>query len=120
MHLLCVRAWCRCKLSNDFKGMPLAEAMSDLGSRVSHYEKIYQTVREAEGAYIKIFDMRAKVHVANVYGRMAKSVLPYLMACHNIDRPVFLLSVDEKEGGSAPLPPRHPQEREASAHRAAQ
>ena len=39
-------------------------------------EKKYQTVREAEGPYIKLFDLRAKCHACNIYGRMAKSVLP--------------------------------------------
>ena len=91
----------KCRMSPDFKGMALETAMADLSERISHYEKNYQTVREAEGAYIKIFDLRAKVHVANVYGRMAKSVLPYLMAVHALDRPVFLLRVDEPDAPSA-------------------
>ena len=52
-------------------------------------------MREAEGPYIKIFDQRSKVHACNIYGRMAKSVLPYVMAIHDINRPVFLLAVDE-------------------------
>jgi hypothetical protein len=85
------------KLSADFKGMPVEEAMTDLGERIAHYEKNYQTVREAEGSYIKIFDLRAKVHACNIYGRMSKSVLPYLMAVHAIDRPVFILPVYEPD-----------------------
>ena len=42
--------------------------------------QIYETVREEEGPYIKMFDLRAKCHACNVYGRMSKSVLPYLLA----------------------------------------
>ena len=58
--------------SNDFRGMPEAEAMKDLEERIKYYEEKYETVREQEGAYIKIFDQRAKVSACNVYGRMAK------------------------------------------------
>lgn len=83
-------------LSDDFKGLSHDEAIKDLADRIAHYEPTYQTVREAEGAYIKVFDMRAKVHAVNVYGRMAKSVLPFVMALHFLTRPVLLLSVDEE------------------------
>ena len=81
--------------SADFKGLGELEALKDLEERICHYEKQYQTVREAEGPYIKMFDLRAKVHACNVYGRMAKSVLPYLLAIHGIARPIFMLVVDE-------------------------
>ena len=81
--------------SADFKGLGELEALKDLEERIGHYEKQYQTVREAEGPYIKMFDLRAKVHACNVYGRMAKSVLPYLLAIHGIARPIFMLVVDE-------------------------
>ena len=84
--------------SDDFKGMGQLEALADLEERILHYEKQYQTVREAEGAYIKLFDLRAKVHACNVYGRMAKSVLPYLLAIHGIKRSIFMLVVDEDFG----------------------
>ena len=36
----------KCRLSADFKGMPLDQAMADLAERVTNYEKSYQTVRE--------------------------------------------------------------------------
>ena len=40
--------------SADFSGMDEELAMNDLRLRIEHYEKTYQTVREAEGAYIKV------------------------------------------------------------------
>jgi len=83
------------QMSDDFKGMPKTEALDDLQERIAHYEKTYQTVRAEEGSYIKIFDLRAKVHASNIYGRMAKSVLPYIMNVHILVRPVFLLCIDE-------------------------
>lgn len=59
-----------------------------------------QTVLEDEGPYIKLFDLRAKVAACNIYGRMAKSVMPYLLATHAIPRPLLLLIVpaDKTEG----------------------
>lgn len=71
------------------------------GRRIeSRLSQTYETVREEEGPYIKLFNLRAKAHCSNVYGRMSKSVLPYLLAIHSVLRPVYMLVVDEKDGGS--------------------
>ena len=43
----------------------------DLVTRVGHYESVYETVTEAEGAYIKMFDLRAKVHAASLESALA-------------------------------------------------
>lgn len=78
--------------------------MADLSERISHYEKVYQTVREDEGPYIKMYDLRAKASACNIYGRMAKSVLPFLLAMHAIPRPIFLFilpSGDEADASQA-------------------
>jgi len=86
--------------SPDFAGMTEEAALADLHDRIGHYEKVYQTVLEDEGPYIKLFDLRAKVAACNIYGRMAKSVMPYLLATHAIPRPLLLLIVpaDKTEG----------------------
>jgi len=76
--------------SDDFKGMAEADALRDLQQRIVNYEKSYQSVREEEGPYIKMYDLRAKAHCCNVYGRMANKVLPFLLATHGIARPIFL------------------------------
>jgi len=55
--------------------------------------QVYETVEEHEGAYIKMFDLKAKVHVCNVYGRMSKSVLPYILAIHTLPRRVYMVVV---------------------------
>lgn len=86
--------------SNDFRGMSESDAMDDLRERITYYEEKYETVGEAEGAFIKIFDMKAKVHVSNIYGRMAKTVLPYMLAMHAEPRPIFLCVVDEEAQGT--------------------
>jgi len=40
-----------------------------------------------------MFDLRAKVHACNVYGRMAKSVVPYMLAIHPIRKAVYMIVV---------------------------
>ena len=77
--------------SADFVNLDEADALRDLQERILHYEKVYKTVREEEGAYIKIYDLRAKAQCCNIYGRMANKVLPFLLATHSIPRPIFLL-----------------------------
>ena len=89
--------------SDDFRDLAAEEALQDLQLRIEHYEKIYETVREAEGAYIKIFNLRAKVHACNVYGRMVKTVLPYLMAIHSHPRPIFMIAVGTGDEDSSSL-----------------
>ena len=64
--------------SPDFMSMSEDEGMKDLMERIGHYEAVYETVTEEEGAYIKLFDLRAKVSACNIFGRMATKVLPYL------------------------------------------
>jgi len=95
--------------SPDFATMAEADALADLQQRIEHYEKIYDTVREEEGAYIKMFDLRAKASVCNIYGRMSKSVLPFLLALHWHPRPIFLYVLPRDTGAepSATLGARH-------------
>ena len=87
--------------SPDFVTMSEADALKDLEQRIEHYEKCYETVLENEGAYIKMYDLRAKASVCNVYGRMAKSVLPFLLAMHAIQRPVLLYILPADDGTDA-------------------
>mmetsp|Transcript_7989 Transcript_7989/g.23628 ORF Transcript_7989/g.23628 Transcript_7989/m.23628 type:complete len:426 (-) Transcript_7989:800-2077(-) len=107
------------KHSADYVSMPEAAAMEDLHARIEHYEKVYETVEEAEGAYIKVFDLKAKVHACNIYGRINRSVLPYLLSIHVMPKRVFLLMLKVAsvgrgcgrgavEGRSNPHPLPHP------------
>lgn len=45
--------------SNDFRGMPEADALADLRERIAYYEEKYQTVRESEGACTSRADPRS-------------------------------------------------------------
>ena len=64
------------RASPDFKGLSEADALADLRERIGHYERQYETVEDAEGAYIKLFNLSSKVAANQVFGRMSTRVLP--------------------------------------------
>jgi len=72
------------RYSPDFQQMTEEQAMQDLKQRIANYEEIYETVQDSEGAFIKLFNLSSKVMANHCYGRVAKSILPYLMA-HLVD-----------------------------------
>jgi len=78
------------KYSPDFKEMSADQAMSDLTARIQKYSEIYETIQDSEGAFIKLFNLSSKVMANHCYGRVAKSILPYLMAIHIGSRPIWL------------------------------
>lgn len=76
--------------SPDYKDMNVKEAMDDLLSRVKKYEEAYETIDDDSQSYIKIFNLSSKMLVNHIYGRMAKSIVPALMAWNIGTRPVFI------------------------------
>mmetsp|Transcript_4887 Transcript_4887/g.10523 ORF Transcript_4887/g.10523 Transcript_4887/m.10523 type:complete len:652 (+) Transcript_4887:105-2060(+) len=76
--------------SPDYKLMDVTEAMADLLSRVKKYEEAYETIEDDSMSYIKIFNLSSKMLVNHIYGRMAKSIVPALMAWNIGTRPVFV------------------------------
>jgi 6-phosphofructo-2-kinase/fructose-2,6-biphosphatase 2 len=66
--------------SPDYKGMDPEEAMKDILDRVRKYEEQYETIEDDSLSYIKIFNLSSKILVNHIYGRMAKSIVPALMA----------------------------------------
>lgn len=77
--------------SPDFEGMGTEEALADLRARIAKYESVYETVHDDEGAYIKLFDLSSKVMAHHCYGRISKSVIPFLMGIHIGSRPIWLV-----------------------------
>ena len=84
--------------SPDFAGLSEDEALEDLRARVRNYEAVYETVREDEGAFIKLYNFSSKVECASIYGRMSKTVLPFLLAIHVDDRPIYLVALAPRKG----------------------
>lgn len=81
------------KVSNspDFKHLSMEEALADLKSRISKYEAVYETVQDDEGPSIKLFDLSSKVMAHQCYGRISRSIVPYLMSIHIGSRPIWLM-----------------------------
>lgn len=76
--------------SPDFDGIEIEEALADLNLRIRKYEEVYETVRDDEGSFIKLYNLSSKVTSNHVYGNTARSILPYLMGIHIGARPIFL------------------------------
>jgi hypothetical protein len=77
-------------VSPDFDGMSNDEALRDLRERVRKYEEQYETIADDSMSYIKIYNLSTKLLCNHIYGRMAKELVPALMAWHIGTRPVFL------------------------------
>eukprot|EP00927_Polykrikos_kofoidii_P042824 TRINITY_DN36873_c0_g1_i1.p1 TRINITY_DN36873_c0_g1~~TRINITY_DN36873_c0_g1_i1.p1 ORF type:complete len:518 (-),score=83.99 TRINITY_DN36873_c0_g1_i1:86-1639(-) len=84
--------------SPDFANMPLQVALEDLKNRIAKYEKIYETVGDDEGPSIKLYNLSSKVMANHCYGRIAKSVVPFLMAIHIGARPIWLVRAFNGDG----------------------
>eukprot|EP00429_Kryptoperidinium_foliaceum_P024126 CAMPEP_0176143664 /NCGR_PEP_ID=MMETSP0120_2-20121206/73128_1 /TAXON_ID=160619 /ORGANISM="Kryptoperidinium foliaceum, Strain CCMP 1326" /LENGTH=672 /DNA_ID=CAMNT_0017479989 /DNA_START=11 /DNA_END=2029 /DNA_ORIENTATION=+ len=81
--------------SPDFEGMTEEEALQDLQARVKQYEARYETIQDPHQSYIKIFNLSSRLHVNHVYGRLAKVVLPAIMAWNTGSRPIYLCRAGE-------------------------
>jgi len=81
----------------DFDDMSEEEALADLASRISKYESRYETIEDHKQSYIKIFNLSSRLMVNHVYGRLAKVVLPAIMAWNTGSRPIYLCRAGETE-----------------------
>eukprot|EP00750_Incisomonas_marina_P026819 INCI5951.9.p1 GENE.INCI5951.9~~INCI5951.9.p1 ORF type:complete len:615 (-),score=93.00 INCI5951.9:67-1911(-) len=76
--------------SADYRTQDFKTARSDLLERISQYEKVYETVADDRLSYIKMYNLSSKLLVNRIYGRMAKEVVPFIMALHVGRRPIWL------------------------------
>mmetsp|Transcript_5791 Transcript_5791/g.8561 ORF Transcript_5791/g.8561 Transcript_5791/m.8561 type:complete len:482 (+) Transcript_5791:117-1562(+) len=81
------------KASPDFKGMSFEAGLADLKTRLEHYESRYETVKDNEGCYIKLFNFSSKIHTHLCFGRLAKTLIPFVSAIHTDDRPVYICAL---------------------------
>jgi len=89
--------------SPDFHGLGLEDALADLKARVLKYEAVYETVQDEEGAYIKLYNLSSKVMAHQCFGRVTKSMMPYLMGIHVGARPIWIV-----RAGSGQANPQSP------------
>ena len=69
--------------SPDYKHLSEEEALRDLKLRVVEYEAQYESLSPEEGlSYIKMFNLSSQLHLNHIYGRAAKSLVPYVMSIH--------------------------------------
>lgn len=76
--------------SPDFIGMSEEEALLDLRKRSEKYEERYETVDDDTQSYIKVFNLSTKLLVNHCYGRMAKIIIPAIMAWNIGSRPILM------------------------------
>ncbi|HEY2732332.1 MAG TPA: 6-phosphofructo-2-kinase domain-containing protein, partial [Polyangiales bacterium] len=101
------------KLSSpDYENMDPDEAVRDFRNRIAHYERIYEPMREDEGAYLRVTGAGRSVTVNQVDGYLAGRLVFFLMNLHLTDRPILLTrhgesayNVKGRIGGDADLSP---------------
>ncbi|KAJ1532787.1 hypothetical protein HK405_000872, partial [Cladochytrium tenue] len=98
----------------DYVGMPPATARADFLARMRNYEKVYETIGDAEErlgySYIKIENVGRKVIAHGIRGYLQSQCVFYLMQIHIKKRVIWLTrhgqSTDnemDRIGGDAPL-----------------
>jgi len=77
--------------SPDYQGMDEAVAMKDMKDRIANYEMAYEPLDGDGYSYLKIFNMSNRVLANRVYGRLTRSILPYVLSIHIGTRPIWFV-----------------------------
>jgi broad specificity phosphatase PhoE/predicted kinase len=101
------------KLSSpDYAGVDEAAALRDFQTRIAHYERVYESLGEDEGAWVRIVDRGRKVEIHEVYGWIPGRIVSFLTNLQVTRRPIWLTRHGQSEwnvlgkiGGDAPLSP---------------
>jgi broad specificity phosphatase PhoE/predicted kinase len=79
------------KLSSpDYAGVDEAAALADFRARIAHYERVYETLGEDEGAWVRIVDRGRRVEIHEVYGWIPGRIVSFLTNLQVTRRPVWL------------------------------
>eukprot|EP00457_Paulinella_chromatophora_P002622 gb/GEZN01002627.1/.p1 GENE.gb/GEZN01002627.1/~~gb/GEZN01002627.1/.p1 ORF type:complete len:682 (+),score=115.86 gb/GEZN01002627.1/:112-2157(+) len=82
------------RYSPDYRDMPLEAALSDLRTRIKHYEERYQTIGDDEDSivnYIKVMDTFSHVVCNRIQGRLQNLCAQYFMSIHLQPRAIYLV-----------------------------
>jgi hypothetical protein len=85
------------KSSPDYHGMSLQDALLDFKERIRNYTLQYEpidSVLDQHLSYMQCKNLGNHVVLNNIYGRIASTFVPYLMALHVGRRPLWFLCVD--------------------------
>jgi hypothetical protein len=95
------------RLSPDFQNMDFQSAVKDLKKRIANYEAVYESLDEDEKdpkgnsvSFIKVINLSSKVIANNIHGKIARSVLTFLMNLHIMQRPIFLVRAPHPDGAT--------------------
>ena len=102
------------KLSSpDYAGVDEQEALRDFRARIAHYESVYQTLAEDEGAWLRIVDRGRKVEIHEVWGWIPGRIVGFLTNLQVTRRPIWLTrhgqstwNVLGRIGGDSELSPK--------------
>lgn len=96
----------------DYVGRAPDEASEDFFARIAQYEKVYESVGDDEGSYIRIIDLGRRIEAHKVHGFLPGRLVTFLMHLHDVSRPIYLTrhgesayNVNDRIGGDAPLSP---------------
>jgi broad specificity phosphatase PhoE len=96
----------------DYAGMDPEQAVRDFQARIAHYARVYETVGEDEGSFIKLIDVGRKLVAHRVQGYLPGRLVYFLLNLHPIPRPIYLARHGESEfnalgriGGDSHLSP---------------
>ncbi len=99
--------------SPDYVGVPESEAVADFLARIAHYERVYETVEDDEGMFVKLVDEGRKVIIHQIEGDTLSRVVFFLMNLRTKRRPLWMVrhgesifNVEDRIGGDSPLSPR--------------
>lgn len=98
--------------SPDYAGFDPEQAVADFRKRIAHYERVYETVDDADKSYVKIIDVGRQVVINRIEGFLPARLISFLMNVHNARRPIWLTRHGEAEfnvagriGGDSSLSP---------------
>ncbi len=99
--------------SPDYVGQDPEAAVSDFLKRIAHYERVYETIDDSEGRYVKVIDEGHKVVVQGIDGNILSRVVFFLMNLRTRTRSMYLVrhgesvyNVEDRIGGDSDLSAR--------------
>jgi broad specificity phosphatase PhoE len=99
------------KLSSpDYVGVAADQAVHDFRARIAHYESVYETVNEEEGAFVRLIERGQKVEMNRIYGYLTTRIVFFLINAQITTRQIWLTRHGQSEfnvkgliGGDSPL-----------------
>jgi broad specificity phosphatase PhoE len=86
------------KLSSpDYAGIDERTALRDFQARIAHYESVYESLGEDEGAWLRIVDRGRKVEIHEVYGWIPGRIVSFLTNLQVTRRPIWLTRHGQSE-----------------------